>query len=81
LVLLTDIAVSHLRNLLNYISLVRPYLEYAAVVWSPHFKKGKLMLENVQKFALRVATKHWISAMMSYSSHYRFRVLNKEESL
>lgn len=42
-----------------YLSLVRPLLEYAAVVWSPHLKKNILELENVQKFGLRMATKLW----------------------
>ena len=31
-----------------YISFVRPHLEYAQAVWSPHLKKHKNMIENVQ---------------------------------
>ena len=35
------------RNLCK--SLVRPHLEYATVVWSPHFKKDIISIENVQR--------------------------------
>ena len=42
-----------------YISLVRPHLEYAAAVWDPHLQRDIQHLESVQKFALRVCTKHW----------------------
>ena len=37
-----------------YISLVRPHVEYAATVWSPHLQKDVHALESVQKFALRM---------------------------
>ena len=40
-----------------YIALVRPHLEYAAQVWSPHLEKDIHCLEKVQKFALRICTK------------------------
>ena len=34
---------------------------YASAIWSPHMKKDKFVLENVQKFACRMATKSWNS--------------------
>ena len=40
-------------------SLVRPHLEYASAIWSPYLQKDKILLEKVQKFALRMVTKHW----------------------
>ena len=37
-----------------YLPLVRPHLEYAAAVWSPHLKRDIALIEGVQKFALRM---------------------------
>ena len=42
-----------------YTSLVRPYLEYACPVWSPHLAKDINALEKVQRFACRVALGTW----------------------
>ena len=36
--------------------MVRPHLEY---VWDPHLLKDKTLIENVQKFGLRICTKQW----------------------
>ena len=48
------------RTLLQlYVSLVRPHVEYAAPVWDPHLAQDINMLENVQKFGLRVCSKQW----------------------
>ena len=42
-----------------YVSLVRPHLEYGSQVWDPHLTKDKTSLENVQKFACRIASARW----------------------
>ena len=42
-----------------YLSLVRPHLEYSCHFWNPHIEKDKSALENVQKFACRIASAHW----------------------
>ena len=42
-----------------YISLIRPFLEYACQVWNPHLAKDVEKLEKVQKFALKVCVKQW----------------------
>ena len=36
-----------------YKYVVRPSLEYASSVWSPMFKKDKILIENVQRWATR----------------------------
>ena len=38
---------------------MRPHFEYAAAISSPHLKKDQIMLECVQKFGLRMATRAW----------------------
>ena len=40
-------------------SLVGPHLEYASDVWDPHLLKDKKLIENVQKYGLRICTKQW----------------------
>ena len=42
-----------------YSSIVRPHLEYASSSWDPHTSKDITLLESVQKFACKIATKHW----------------------
>ena len=42
-----------------YLSMVRPHVEYAAAVWSPHLKKDIALIEGVQKFALRMVFGAW----------------------
>ena len=52
-----------------YISLVRPHLEYAAPVWSPHTSKDISKLEAVQKFALRMYLKDWHASYPELLKH------------
>ena len=37
-----------------YKSMIRPYLEYATAVWSPHLKKDIFMIENTQRRATKI---------------------------
>jgi len=45
--------------LMLYKSQVLPILDYACVVWDPHLKKDKLLLESVQHFALKIIDRSW----------------------
>ena len=42
-----------------YISLVRPILEYASIVWDPSSQILIKQIESVQKFALRICSHEW----------------------
>ena len=37
-----------------YKTLVRPHIEYATVLWSPLYKKDRIIIENVQRRATRL---------------------------
>ena len=42
-----------------YQSLVRPHIEYASEVWDPFTNKNQKKLEDIQKFACKIATARW----------------------
>jgi hypothetical protein len=42
-----------------YLSLVRPHLEYGCHIWDPHLQKDRVLLENIQKFGLKVCARQW----------------------
>ena len=55
-----------------YKTLIRPHLEYAALVWTPHLARDIAKLEEVQKFALRMASHNWSASyqdLLSLASH------------
>ena len=48
-----------------YLSLVRPHLEYASSIWSPYGTGEIKVLEDVQKFSLRICRKTWDQSYQS----------------
>ena len=44
-----------------YSSFIHPHLEYAIAVWDPFLEKDVELLEDIQKFGLRMRTKIWSS--------------------
>ena len=42
-----------------YISLVRPHLDCACIVWDTHTSKERKYIENFQKFTCKILSKRW----------------------
>jgi len=42
-----------------YLTMVRLHLKYASVVWNPSIHKQIKMIEDVEKFAMKVVTRRW----------------------
>ncbi len=42
-----------------YLTMVRPHVGYANPVWNPYMCKEVKMVEDVEKFAMRVITRRW----------------------
>jgi len=49
-----------------YHSLVRTHLKYASNVWDPHLQRDIQLIENVQKFGLRIVANSGIWVMMNF---------------
>ena len=58
-----------------YKSQVLPLLDYTSVVWDPHLKKDKLLLESVQLFATRIASKSWKENSASLNRRFELSTL------
>ena len=61
-----------------YISLARPHMEYAAALWDPHTARDIQLLENTQKFALKLITHNWDSSyqdLLALSDLYHLSLL------
>ena len=63
-----------------YKSQVVPILDYACVVWDPHLKKDRLLLDSVQLFAMRMATHSWQEAPQALSSQCQLPPLSFRRS-
>ena len=63
-----------------YKSQVVPILDYACVVWDPHLKKDRLLLDSVQLFAMRMATHSWQEAPQALSSQCQLPPLSSRRS-
>ena len=60
-----------------YISIVRPHLEYGSQVWDPHLSKDKAALENVQKFACRIASARWDASYEDLLEFFELQTLQE----
>ena len=58
-----------------YIRHVLPILDYASVVWDPHLKKDQQLLDSVQHFALKIASRSWNSSSATLHNQYKITPL------
>ena len=56
-------------------------MEYACAVWDPHLVKDVKLIEDVQKFALRVCSKSWNSNYESLLSYCRVPTLSNRRKV
>ncbi len=57
-----------------YLSMVRPHLDYA---WDPHLAKDKKKLEDVQRFACRLASHQWDASYQDLLQLYELPTLEE----
>ena len=53
-----------------YKSQVLPILDFASVVWEPHLKKDKILLEAVQLQVTRMASRQWKENSVSLNQRF-----------
>ena len=58
-----------------YVSYIRPLLEYTVPVWDPHTASNSRVMENVQKFSLRMCWKEWDASYDALISRSGFHTL------
>ena len=63
-----------------YKSQVLPIVDYACVVWDPHLKKDQYLLESVQTFALRMASRSWRVNAEELNSQFQLPTLTSRRS-
>ncbi len=54
-----------------YFSMVRPHLDYACQIWDSHLAKDKKKLEDVQRFACRLASHQWDASYQDLLQLYK----------
>ena len=60
-----------------YVTLVRPRLEYASPVWSPHINKDIKQLESVQRVAIKSFCRAWDSNYLDLLSQFGIPTLER----
>ena len=60
-----------------YLSMVRPHLDYASQIWDPHLAKDKKKLEDVQRFACRLASHQWDASYQDLLQLYELPTLEE----
>ena len=63
-----------------YISLVRPRLEYACPVWSPHSSGAVARIESVQKLGLRIVSGGWNAEYSDLLAEFQIPTLERRRS-
>ena len=55
-------------------------LDYICIVWDPHLRKEQLLLESVQHFALKIASRSWNLDYQTLRTHYDLAPLTNRRS-
>ncbi len=57
--------------------MVHPHLDYACQIWDPHLAKDKKKLEDVQRFAYRLASHQWDASYQDLLQLYNLTTLEE----
>ena len=63
-----------------YRTQVLPILDYGCIIWDPHFKKDCGLLDSVQLFAARMATKSWNANAVTLNSELNLTTLSSRRA-
>ena len=64
----------------HYRTQVLPIVDYGCISWDPYFKKDCALLDSIQLFAARMATKPWNANAITLNSELNLATLSSRRT-